>query len=143
MHLTLENLAALPSGVLKPNYDRSDLSPGIVHIGLGNFHRAHQAWYLHQLMQDKQALDWAVLGAGVRCEDANRRTKMLKQDCLTTLIELAPSGKSVEVVGSMIDYIPVLNNNAALITNMAQKNNPNCFSNSNRRRLLSNWLGHI
>ncbi len=121
MHLTLENLAALPSGVLKPNYDRSDLSPGIVHIGLGNFHRAHQAWYLHQLMQDKQALDWAVLGAGVRCEDANRRTKMLKQDCLTTLIELAPSGKSVEVVGSMIDYIPVLNNNAALITNMAQK----------------------
>ena len=121
MHLTLENLAALPSGVLKPNYDRSDLSPGIGHIGLGNFHRAHQAWYLHQLMQDKQALDWAVLGAGVRCEDANRRTKMLKQDCLTTLIELAPSGKSVEVVGSMIDYIPVLNNNAALITNMAQK----------------------
>lgn len=121
MHLKLENLAALPSGVLKPNYSRRDLSPGIVHIGLGNFHRAHQAWYLHQLMQDNQALDWAILGAGVRCEDANRRIKMLKQDCLTTLIELAPSGKAVEVVGSMIDYIPVLNNNAALITKMAQK----------------------
>jgi len=45
MKLTLENLAQLPEAVRKPTYARADLSPGIVHIGLGNFHRAHQAWY--------------------------------------------------------------------------------------------------
>ena len=37
--------------ILKPKYNRSALSPGIVHIGVGNFHRAHMSWYIHQLMQ--------------------------------------------------------------------------------------------
>ncbi|MCB1330664.1 MAG: mannitol dehydrogenase family protein, partial [Maritimibacter sp.] len=53
MAITLSNatLDQLPGDVLRPTYDRSALTPGIVHIGLGNFHRAHQAWYLHRLMQ--------------------------------------------------------------------------------------------
>ncbi|MEM9757420.1 MAG: mannitol dehydrogenase family protein, partial [Pseudomonadota bacterium] len=59
-------LAALPAGIDVPRYDRGALRPGIVHIGLGNFHRAHQAWYLHRLMQEGRAQDWAILGAGVR-----------------------------------------------------------------------------
>jgi mannitol 2-dehydrogenase len=44
------------------------LKPGIVHVGVGNFHRAHQAWYLHRLMQTGAALDWAIIGAGVRSD---------------------------------------------------------------------------
>ena len=47
--LSNATLADLPEGILRPTYDRSALSPGIVHIGMGNFHRAHQAWYLHRL----------------------------------------------------------------------------------------------
>ena len=77
--------------IARPTYDRSALTPGIVHIGVGNFHRAHQAWYLHRLMQNGQAHDWAILGAGVRPYDAAMREKLLAQDCLTTLIELDPA----------------------------------------------------
>ena len=112
-------LAALPEGVLRPTYDRAALRPGIVHIGLGNFHRAHQAWYLHRLMQMGEALDWAVIGAGVRQGDARMRERLLAQDCLTTLIELDPSGRAVEVTGAMIDFLPVEADNAALIARMS------------------------
>lgn len=116
--LSLATLTDLPDGVRVPSYERSDLSPGIVHIGLGNFHRAHQAWYLHRLMDAGKAHDWAIIGAGVRPGDASARDKMLAQDCLTTLIELDPAGKSAEVTGSMIGFIPVEENNAALIKAM-------------------------
>lgn len=112
-------LHRLPDGVKGPVYDRSRLTPGIVHIGLGNFHRAHQAWYLHRLMQQGQAHDWAIVGAGVRPRDAAQRQKLLAQDSLTTLIELDPSGASAEVVGSMIGYVPVEEHNSALIKQMA------------------------
>ena len=108
-------LPELSEHVLKPTYDRSSLTPGIVHIGVGNFHRAHQAWYLHRLMQMGKAHDWAILGAGVRQADMHMREKLLAQDCLTTLIELDPSGRSAEVSGSMIDFIPVEPDNASLI----------------------------
>ncbi|MFV2051266.1 mannitol dehydrogenase family protein [Aliiroseovarius sp. YM-037] len=119
MKLGLETLADLPDGVRVPTYDRAELSAGIVHIGLGNFHRAHQAWYLHRLMDQGFAKDWAILGAGVRPADAAQRERMLAQDCLTTLIELDPSGKSAEITGSMIGFIPVAEDNAPLIAHMA------------------------
>jgi len=112
-------LDALPEGVRKPRYDRSALSPGIVHIGLGNFHRAHQAWYLHRLFDEGLCQDWAIIGAGVRVNDAVQREKLAAQDFLTTLIELDPSGTSAEVVGSMIDYLPIKDGNAPLIARMA------------------------
>ncbi|WP_424932057.1 mannitol dehydrogenase family protein [Amaricoccus macauensis] len=120
MKLSNATLGSLPEGVKVPSYDRSSLTPGIVHIGLGNFHRAHQAWYLHRLFEQGLCHDWAIVGAGVRPYDAVMREKFLAQDCLTTLIELDPSGQSVEVVGSMIDYVPIEEGNAALIARMAQ-----------------------
>ncbi|MEO1700798.1 MAG: mannitol dehydrogenase family protein [Pseudomonadota bacterium] len=113
-------LGQIPSHVKVPNYNRSGLSAGIVHIGLGNFHRAHQAWYLHRLMEMGLAHDWAIVGAGVRPADAIQRERLLAQDCLTTLIELDPSGKSAEITGSMIDFVPVEPNNASLIERMTQ-----------------------
>jgi len=118
--LNQENLSQLPDAVLVPTYNRSALSPGIVHIGLGNFHRAHQSWYLHRLMQLGQAQDWAIIGAGVRPYDVDMRNRLLAQDCLTTLIELDPASSSAEVVGSMIDYLPIEQGNGALIQRMAQ-----------------------
>ncbi len=113
------HLHEVPSGVEVPRYNRAQLKPGIVHIGLGNFHRAHQAWYLHRLMQSGEALDWAIVGAGVRATDSVMRDKLLAQDCLTTLIELDPSGSSAEVTGPMIDFLPVDPDNASLIHMMA------------------------
>ena len=99
MKLSEATLGDLPAEVRRPTYDRSRLTPGILHIGLGNFHRAHQAWYLHRLMQLGHALDWAIVGAGVRAFDATQRDRLLSQDCLTTLIELSPEGTSAEVIG--------------------------------------------
>jgi mannitol 2-dehydrogenase len=121
MALKLSNaaLSELPESIKRPTYDRSTLTPGIIHIGLGNFHRAHQSWYLHRLMEMGLAKDWGIIGAGVRAFDEVQRQKMAAQDYLTTLIELDPSGKSAEVVGSMIDYIPVEEGNQPLIQRMA------------------------
>jgi len=119
MKLTNATLRDLPGGILRPSYDRAALTPGIVHIGLGNFHRAHQAWYLHRLMQQGLAQDWAIIGAGVRPNDEAQRKRLAAQDYLSTLIELDPAGRSAEVVGSMIGYAPVEQGNGALIDQMA------------------------
>ncbi len=122
MKLSNANLTALPEAILRPQYDRESLRAGIVHIGVGNFHRGHQAWYLHRLMQQGFAHDWAIVGAGVRSTDAAMRDRLRAQDCLTTLIELAPDSSSAEVIGSMIDFLPIEEDNAALILQMAQPN---------------------
>jgi len=120
IRLSDATLDQLPASVKRPTYDRSKLTPGILHIGLGNFHRAHQAWYLHRLMEQGLAQDWAILGAGVRPYDEAQRLKMAAQDYLTTLIELDPSGTSAEIVGSMIGYVPVEEGNGPLIARMAE-----------------------
>ena len=118
--ISLSNATLGQLSVEHPRYDRAALTPGIVHIGVGNFHRAHQAWYLHRLMQAGLAQDWAIIGAGVRPYDAIMREKLLAQDCLTTLVELDPKVVSAEVIGSMIDYLPIEETNAALISQMAE-----------------------
>ncbi len=119
IHLSDANLGRLPDEIRVPKYDRSALTPGIVHIGLGNFHRGHQAWYFHRLFDQGLSHDWAIVGAGVRVNDAVQREKLVAQDYLTTLIELDPAGTSAEVVGSMIDYIAVEDGNGPLIAKMA------------------------
>lgn len=117
--LSDSTLGTLPEHVDRPRYDRQALTPGIVHIGLGNFHRAHQAWYLHRLMQQGLAQDWAIIGAGVRNYDAEMRSRLLAQDCLTTLVELDPTGTRAEVTGAMIDYLPIEEGNGPLIAAMS------------------------
>ena len=108
-----------PPPVALPAYDRTALTPGIVHIGLGNFHRAHMAVYLDDLMAMGLAQDWAILGAGVRDGDARMRDAMLAQDCLSTIIELDPKGRTARRVGAMTGFIEVQADNAALIAAMS------------------------
>ena len=103
-----------------PAYDRSRLKPGIVHIGLGNFHRAHMAVYLDDLFSLGRDLDWAIIGAGVRPADARMRDALKAQDCLSTVIELDPKGKTARRIGSMIDFLPIEVDNAALIAAMSR-----------------------
>ena len=107
------------NAVTLPPYDRAALTPGIVHIGLGNFHRAHMAVYLDDLFGLGLDHDWAILGAGVRAGYAAMRTAMLAQDCLSTVIELDPSGRRARRVGSMIGFVPVEPANTALIAAMS------------------------
>jgi mannitol 2-dehydrogenase len=110
--------ATHPSVAL-PAYDRAKLTPGIVHIGLGNFHRAHQAVYLDDLFATGLGHDWAILGAGVREGDAKMRDALLAQDCLSTVIELDPKGHKARRIGAMTGFIAVQPDNAALISAMA------------------------
>ena len=68
-------------------------------------------------MQKNLAKDWAIIGSGITEYDIKMREKLKTQDYLTTLIELDPQGnQSCEIVGSMIDYVPVEKNNHKLIT---------------------------
>jgi len=106
--------------VALPAYDRSRLKPGIVHIGLGNFHRAHMAVYLDDLFAMGEGMDWAILGAGVREADGRMRDALRGQDCLSTVIELDPKGKTARRVGAMVDFIEVQPENAALVAAMAR-----------------------
>ncbi len=117
VNLSLDSLPAISDRVVKPTYRRSDLRPGIVHVGVGNFHRAHQAIYLHRLFQNGQDLDWAILGAGVKSYDENMRNKLKAQDWLTTVVELDPEGFSAEICAAMAGFSDV--NAQALIAAMS------------------------
>ena len=104
--LSLANLSQLPPTIQRPTYDRAAVTPGIVHFGIGNFHRAHQAVYLDQLFQSGRDLDWGIIGAGVRDGDTRMRDALRPQDWLTTLVELGEDPASARVIGSMVDFIP-------------------------------------
>ena len=76
-----------PTRVGRPAYARADLSPGIVHFGVGNFHRAHLQVYLDRLMNAGRDRDWAIVGAGVTPYDVKMRDALAGQDWLTTVVE--------------------------------------------------------
>jgi len=119
MKLSLAALPALPAGVARPRYRRDQLSPGVVHIGVGNFHRAHQAVYLDDLFNAGRDHDWALIGAGVRAGDAAMRATLRAQDWLTTVVEMEPGARRPRVTGAMIDFAEVAADNAPLIAAMA------------------------
>ena len=105
--LSLSTLSDLPESVAIPAYDRANLSAGILHIGVGNFHRAHQAVYLDKLFNTGRDLNWAIIGAGIKSFDADRRALMKDQDWLTAVVELDPQAYSARVTGAMIDFLKV------------------------------------
>jgi mannitol 2-dehydrogenase len=103
--LSAAALANLPASVAVPNYRAAELRAGIVHIGVGNFHRAHQAVYLDDLFNAGSDRDWAVIGAGVRDADKLVREKLGAQDWLTTIVEQEANASQARVVGPMIDFV--------------------------------------
>jgi mannitol 2-dehydrogenase len=98
-------LPDLPKTVAVPNYAQADLSAGIVHFGVGNFHRAHQAVYLDDLFNLGVSRDWAIVGAGVRPPDAAMRKTLKAQDWLTTVVEQEAGSSTAHVTAAMIDFI--------------------------------------
>jgi mannitol 2-dehydrogenase len=119
MKLSNATLSSLPPSIAVPTYNRGALRPGIVHIGCGNFHRAHMAVYLDDLFQMGQGHNWAILGAGVREGDAQMRDVLAGQDYLSSVVERSPAGISGRVIGSMTGFVPVEAGNAALISAMS------------------------
>ncbi|MBO9590962.1 mannitol dehydrogenase family protein [Devosia sp.] len=115
--LSAANLDAIKSAAV-PHYRRADLTPGIVHFGVGNFHRAHQAVYLDALFNLGEGRDWALIGAGVRETDEAMRQKLMGQDWLTTVVEQEADSSSAHVTGVMIDYLKP-GDSAAVIAKLA------------------------
>ena len=104
--LSLATLGQVSATAAVPAYKRSELSAGIVHFGVGNFHRAHQAIYLDDLFNQGADHDWAIVGAGVLPSDAAMRDKLAAQDFLTTVVEQDNNRTAARVTGPMIDILP-------------------------------------
>jgi mannitol 2-dehydrogenase len=105
IELSAGNLAELGKTAAVPRYDPRTLRAGIVHFGVGNFHRAHQAVYLDDLFNRGRDHDWAIVGAGVRDADKAMRDTLMRQDWLTTVVEQEAAASSARVTGSMIDFV--------------------------------------
>ena len=94
-----------------PTYDRDALRVGIVHLGVGGFHRAHQAMYLDRLFAAgadsfERHRDWALCGVGVLDADRAMGEVLHRQDGLYTLVlKHADGSREPRVIGSMIEYL--------------------------------------
>ncbi|MCA9832361.1 MAG: mannitol dehydrogenase family protein [Thermomicrobiales bacterium] len=97
--MTLEKLSL-------PTYRRGDITPGIAHIGVGNFHRSHQAMYLNQLMNRGLAQDWGIVGIGLLPGDVRMRDALAEQDYRYTLVEKYSDGATkAQTIGSIVGYL--------------------------------------
>ena len=103
MKVSAQSLSALQIPV--PRYERSQIGVGIVHFGVGGFHRAHQAMYIDRLLDDGLAQDWGICGVGVLPGDRRMRDALRSQDYLYTLILEHPDGtRQPRVIGSIVDF---------------------------------------
>jgi mannitol 2-dehydrogenase len=117
---TLHAAALDTLSIPKPGYDRSQVTAGILHFGVGGFHRAHQAMYLDRLMERGEGLDWGICGVGVMPFDLRMRDVLRAQDGLYVLVEKAPDGGwSPRVIGSIVDYRYAPDDPEAVIEKMA------------------------
>ena len=102
--LNTTTLPSLPPAVQTPAYRRDTLTPGIVHLGVGGFHRAHEAVYCDDLLQAGLG-DWGIVGVGLRPEDRAMQGALVPQDGLYTLVTRDAGGDTARVVGSLTRYL--------------------------------------
>lgn len=113
-------LRDVDSGIAVPTYDRAGITTGIVHFGVGGFHRAHQAMYIDRLLADGGAREWGICGVGVLPADRRMRDVLAAQDGLYTLSVLAPDGSwDTRVIGSIIDYLYAPDDPEAVLAKLA------------------------
>jgi mannitol 2-dehydrogenase len=120
LRLDAATLPACAKLVPTPGYDRSRLTVGIVHFGVGGFHRAHQAMYLDRLMNAGEALDWAICGVGVMEADRLVQEALGAQGYLYTLVEKHSDGVyQPRVIGSIVGYLYAPDDREAVIERLA------------------------
>jgi mannitol 2-dehydrogenase len=123
--LNTKTLSSFGDPVETPVYDRADVRAGIVHFGVGGFHRAHQAMYLDGLMNEgpeneNGVLEWGICGVGVLPGDRRMKEAMDAQDCLYTLVLKYPDGTfEPRVIGSIVEYLFAPDDPEAVIEKMA------------------------
>lgn len=114
--LSDETLALIPSAVERYGYDRDAQAVGIVHFGIGAFHRAHQAWYTDRAM-DLGDRDWAITGVSLR--SGGVAEQLNPQDGLYTVVERSAAGDAPRLVGSVREVIVAPQDPAALTARLA------------------------
>jgi mannitol 2-dehydrogenase len=120
MKLNQKNLSAISERLSTPSYDRQALKTGIVHIGVGGFHRSHQAYYLNQLLEKHNELGWGICGVGLREGDRKIGEVLKKQDCLYTLVTQYPDGsEKSEIIGSIHEFLLAPDSPNSVIDKMA------------------------
>ncbi|MDG4883281.1 mannitol dehydrogenase family protein [Mesorhizobium sp. WSM4884] len=100
--LSNATVAKLPGAIAIPRYDRGAVTPGIVHLGVGAFHRAHQAAYVDACLADGEA-DWGIVGVSLRSPDT--RDALAPQDGLYTLAVRDSAGEHLQVIGSILSLL--------------------------------------
>ncbi len=105
IRLNSANLLKLEAGVRVPVYDRGAIVQHTVHIGVGGFHRAHQAVYLDDLLSLQGTERWGECGLGVLPSDTRMRDALKGQDCLYTVVQRSSGKQEARVIGSMADYV--------------------------------------
>lgn len=116
MRLSTASLGALPPSVARPRYDRDICGVGIVHFGMGAFHRAHMAVYTDDAMAAGEG-NWRILGVSLRSPAV--RDQMHPQDGLYTLVERSAAGAKARVVGSVADVLVASEERERLVTTLA------------------------
>jgi mannitol 2-dehydrogenase len=120
--LDQKTLSALSASVPTPSYDRAAVRAGIVHIGVGGFHRSHEAMYIDRLLEQGKALDWGICGVGVLPSDRGMADVMAAQDGLYTLVVKHPDGTlEPRVVGSIVEYLLAPDDPEAVVEKMADE----------------------
>src|SRR5689334_16726841 len=99
LRLSTQTLVQLPAGVRRPRYDRTAVRPGVVHLGVGAFHRAHQAVVLDDLLAAGPA-EWGIVGASLRSPET--RDALAPQDCLYSVAVSSGTGTAIRVIGSIL-----------------------------------------
>ncbi len=121
--LNQQNLGNLSADVRIPAYDRRKVGQSIVHIGVGGFHRAHQAVYADDLFHEAGPSEWGIAGVGLLEHDARIRDVMRSQDYLYTVVARDASGDRARVVGSHRGFIFAPEEAEVLLEKMAS---PDC-----------------
>jgi len=117
--LSEATLKDLSKEIHTPKYERASLKQHIVHLGVGGFHRAHQALYLDELLEMPDTERWGECGIGVLAVDARMRNALQAQDYYYTLVERSAGEPTARVIGSMINYVLAAEDREAAIERMA------------------------
>lgn len=102
-----------------PTYDRTTIKQGIVHVGVGGFHRAHLAVYVDSMLEQLGLRDWSICGVGLQPFDAAMKDALVPQDSLYTVVERSALGAKARVIGSITDYLFAPDNSEAVIAKMS------------------------
>src|ERR1700712_3756126 len=117
--LNQSTLMQLGPDVQVPRYDRRELKQGIVHIGVGGFHRAHQALYLDDLLHRPGSEAFGICGVGLLPQDSRMGEVLRAQDYLYTLVTRDAAGDQARVIGSIIGFLHAPADPEAVIERMA------------------------